>query len=66
LLSDDEASLPTPHPKLKIAKAKRFDPKSLPKLMRWIKTLETLSEKNIKKELRAWVNEYTPSKPQKH
>jgi nucleoside-diphosphate-sugar epimerase len=66
LLSDDEASLPTPHPKLKIAKAKRFDPKSLPKLMRWIKTLETLSEKIIKKELRVWVNEYTPSKSQKH
>lgn len=62
LLSNDEASLPTPHPKLKIAKAKRFDQKSLPKLMKWIKTLETLNEKNIKKELRTWVSEYMPTK----
>jgi FlaA1/EpsC-like NDP-sugar epimerase len=63
LLSDDEASVPTPHPKLKIAKAKRFDQKSLPKLMKWINTLETLNEKNIKKELRSMLKEYTPSKP---
>jgi FlaA1/EpsC-like NDP-sugar epimerase len=62
LLSDDEASLPTPHPKLKIAKANRFDQKSLPKLMKWIKTLETLNEKNIKKELRTWLSEYVPTK----
>jgi FlaA1/EpsC-like NDP-sugar epimerase len=66
LLSDDEASLPTPHPKLKIAKAQRFDQKSLPRLMKWITTLETLDEKNIKKELRGWVNEYSPSKIQKN
>lgn len=63
LLSDDEASIPTPHPKLKIAKAKRFDQKSLPKLMKWINTLEALHEKNIKKELRGMLKEYTPSKP---
>ena len=61
LLSDDEASLPTPHPKLKIAKAKRFDQKSLPKLLKWIKTLETLNEKNIKKELRGILKEYSPN-----
>jgi FlaA1/EpsC-like NDP-sugar epimerase len=61
LLSDDEASLPTPHPKLKIAKAKRFDQKSLPKLLKWIKTLETLNEKNIKKELRGILKEYAPN-----
>jgi FlaA1/EpsC-like NDP-sugar epimerase len=61
LLSDDEASLPTPHPKLKIAKANRFDQKSLPKLMKWIKTLETLNEKNIKKELRGILKEYAPN-----
>ena len=61
LLSDDEASLPTPHPKLKIAKAKRFDQKSLPKLLKWIKTLETLNEKNIKKELRGMLKEYSPN-----
>ena len=61
LLSDDEASLPTPHPKLKIAKAKRFDQKSLPKLLKWIKTLETLNEKNIKKELRGMLKEYAPN-----
>jgi FlaA1/EpsC-like NDP-sugar epimerase len=63
LLNDDEASISTPHPKLKIAKAKRFDQKSLPKLMKWINTLETLNEKNIKKELRGMLKEYTPNKP---
>jgi FlaA1/EpsC-like NDP-sugar epimerase len=63
LLNHDEVSLPTRHPKLRVAKAKRFDHKSLPKLMKWIKTLETLDEKNIKKELRIMLKEYTPSKP---
>lgn len=62
LLSNDETSLPTPHPKLKIARAKRFNQKLLPKLIKWVKTLETLNEKNIKKELHTWVSEYTPSK----
>jgi FlaA1/EpsC-like NDP-sugar epimerase len=63
LLNHDEVSLPTRHPKLRVAKAKRFDHKSLPKLMKWIKTLETLDEKNIKKELSIMLKEYTPSKP---
>jgi FlaA1/EpsC-like NDP-sugar epimerase len=57
LLNDDEACLPTPHQKLKIAKAKRFNQKSLPKLIKWINTLETLNEKNIKKELRGMLKE---------
>jgi FlaA1/EpsC-like NDP-sugar epimerase len=61
LLGDDEASLLTPHPKIKIAKAKRFDQKSLPKLLKWIKTLETLNEKNIKKELSGILKEYKPN-----
>jgi FlaA1/EpsC-like NDP-sugar epimerase len=63
LLSDGEASISTHHPKLKIAKAKRFDQKFLPKLMKWVNTLKTLNEKNIKKELRGMLKEYTPNKP---
>ena len=42
---------------------KRFDQKFLPKLMKWVNTLETLNEKNIKKELRGMLKEYTPNKP---
>jgi len=60
LLSDDEHSLPTPHPKLRIAKARQIDKKTLPKLMFWINSLQKKNESLIKKQLVQWVKEYCP------
>jgi FlaA1/EpsC-like NDP-sugar epimerase len=61
LLADDEHSLPTPHPKLRIAKARAFNSERLPDLLSWIETLEHLDEDLIKKELTTWLKEYTPN-----
>jgi FlaA1/EpsC-like NDP-sugar epimerase len=60
LLSDDEHSLPTPHPKLRIAKARQIDKKTLPKLMSWVDSLQAKNESLIKKQLVQWVKEYCP------
>jgi FlaA1/EpsC-like NDP-sugar epimerase len=60
LLSDDEHSLPTPHPKLRIAKARQIHKKTLPKLMSWIDSLQAKNESLIKKQLTKWLKEYSP------
>jgi FlaA1/EpsC-like NDP-sugar epimerase len=60
LLADDEHSLPTPHPKLRIAKARAFDADLLQGLLDWIHTLENKDEGEIKKALGGWLQEYTP------
>jgi FlaA1/EpsC-like NDP-sugar epimerase len=60
LLSDDEHSLPTPHPKLRIAKARQIDKKTLPILMSWIDSLQAKNESLIKKQLLQWLKEYSP------
>jgi FlaA1/EpsC-like NDP-sugar epimerase len=60
LLADDEHSLPTPHPKLRIAKARAFDANLLPDLLAWIHSLENKNEDEIKKTLGGWLQEYKP------
>ena len=61
LLANDETSLPTKHNKLRIAKAKPFDKKSLPSLISWIKSIDSKDEMLIKKELKKRLKEYVPS-----
>ena len=61
LLADGEATLPTPHPKLRIAKP------SAPPDQRWLADLEqwlavpSRAEAEVKQGLRARVSEYRPS-----
>ena len=62
LLANDETSLPTKHNKLRIAKAKPFNKKSLPSIINWIESIESKDEKLIKKELKKRLKEYSPSK----
>lgn len=61
LLADDETSLPTSHYKLRIAKAKPFKKKSLPNLIKWVKSSNSKDERLIKKELKVWLKEYSSS-----
>lgn len=65
LLADDEHSLPTPHAKLRIAKARAFDAELLPELLAWIHALENKDEDEIKKALVGWLQEYTPDAQKK-
>lgn len=58
LLADDEHTLPTPHPKLRIAMARSADKAWVRALVKWIEGLAVEHEAQIKEELKLWVQEY--------
>ncbi len=60
LLADDEHTMPTPHEKLRIAEARPVDKTWVKKLLKWIDTVQSTNEVNIKDELKLWVEEYIP------
>jgi FlaA1/EpsC-like NDP-sugar epimerase len=61
LLADSENTLPTPHPKLRIAKARAVAVAELQALQDWVSTDAVLSDEAVRKGLRQWVPEYKPS-----
>ena len=62
LLADDEHTLPTPHPKLRIAQARPVDSVWLDALLQWTENGEMLLEQEVKQGLKKWVPEYCSSK----
>jgi FlaA1/EpsC-like NDP-sugar epimerase len=58
LLADDEHTLPTPHPKLRIAMARSADKAWVKGLVKWIEGTMTKDEIQVKEELKLWVVEY--------
>jgi FlaA1/EpsC-like NDP-sugar epimerase len=59
LLADDEHTLPTPHPKLRVAKARSVEDKWLEKLVYWLaEDMSSADDHRIKLELKRWVPEY--------
>ncbi|MGB7816915.1 MAG: nucleoside-diphosphate sugar epimerase/dehydratase [Methylotenera sp.] len=63
LLADDEHTQPTPHPKLRIAIARKADALWVKKLLKWIESCQGADEGAIKKQLAFWVEEYVESVP---
>ena len=61
LLTDDETTLPTPHPKLRIARARSAEQVWLTELHEWLSKGEMRSEFEVKQKLREWLPEYAPS-----
>lgn len=59
LLADDENTLPTPHPKLRIAQARTADAAWLEKLLDWT-AASTMPDEAVRTALQAWVPEYQP------
>ncbi|HEX8874636.1 MAG TPA: nucleoside-diphosphate sugar epimerase/dehydratase [Nitrosospira sp.] len=59
LLADDENTLPTPHPKLRIAQARRADEQWLMNLLAWLERYPTLGDAETKQELEKWVSGYS-------
>lgn len=59
LLADDENTLPTPHPKLRIAKARQVDKYWLADLLAWLQAHPVLSDDQVRRELATWVPEYS-------
>ncbi len=60
LLADDENTLTTPHPKLRIAQARTADSEWLNSLLRWI-SAETMPDNEVRTALKGWVPEYIPN-----
>lgn len=59
VLADDEHTLPTPHPKLRIAKARGAVEAWTASLLKWLETLPDRDEAEIKQDLHVWVEDYT-------
>jgi FlaA1/EpsC-like NDP-sugar epimerase len=59
LLAADENSLPTPHPKLRIAQARQENGAWLARLAQWLVRDGTPSDETVKSELAQWVPEYS-------
>jgi FlaA1/EpsC-like NDP-sugar epimerase len=60
-LGADENSLPTPHPKLRIARARQEDGAWLEGLSQWLARNDLPADEEVKTELARWVPEYSGS-----
>ena len=60
LLNDDESTLPTPHPKLRVAKARAGDAAWYAECMAWLADAGLQDEVTVKRQLKTWVPEYQP------
>jgi FlaA1/EpsC-like NDP-sugar epimerase len=61
LLTDDETTRPTPHPKLRIARAREVDREWLAEFQPWMSQRSILSDDAVRRDLRRWVPEYEPA-----
>ncbi len=61
LLADNEHTLPTPHPKLRISQARSVGAADLESLQKWVSTDAVIADEAVRKEMRQWVPEYTPT-----
>jgi FlaA1/EpsC-like NDP-sugar epimerase len=59
LLADDEHTLSTPHPKLRIARARTVENGWLEGLLIWLGGPSPREDRKIREELKKWVPEYS-------
>lgn len=62
LLTDAEHTLPTPHPKLRIAKARApLNESLLAEVREWLSGPDGLTDTQVRARLREWIPEYDPT-----
>jgi FlaA1/EpsC-like NDP-sugar epimerase len=59
LLATDENSLPTPHPKLRIATARHENRAWLEAVLAWLERAPPAAIEELKRDLARWVPEYS-------
>ena len=59
VLAADESSLPTPHPKLRIAQVRPADPALLAQLFSWLERSDQPDADAVKTDLSRWLPEYS-------
>ena len=57
-LADDETTVPTPNPKLRIAKARSADPDFLATFAAWCAEADVRSDEAVRSAIGRWVPEY--------
>ena len=60
VLADDESTLPTPHPKLRVARHRDVSPGLQADLQRWFDGAVWRDDDEVREAMRGWVPEYTP------
>ncbi|MBL8529658.1 MAG: polysaccharide biosynthesis protein [Burkholderiales bacterium] len=58
LLADDEHTLPTPHPKLRVARARTVEPKWFAEVVAWLSRDGALDDDAARAGLMRWVEEF--------
>jgi len=58
VLADDEQTLATPHPKLRVARARNIAPGWLPRLLEWLQRGGVRTDDEVRAGLAVWVPEY--------
>lgn len=61
LLADDETTTRTPHPKLRIARAREVPGHVLDELLPWLMQHRVPSDDEVRRDLRRWMPEYEPT-----
>src|SRR5699024_12427796 len=61
LLADAEHTVQTPHPKLRIARARPADAAMIREAEYWLDEQLTYSDEQVRALLKQWVTEYAPS-----
>ncbi len=58
LLADSESTLPTPHPKLRVARARAADGRVVDEFLDWIARTDAADDDEVRARIRAWLPEY--------
>ena len=66
LLADSEHTLPTPHPKLRIAQAREVNAAWLGNMLAWVGEHATQDDAEVRRALMQWVPEYGPDSATNH
>ena len=61
LLATEEATKPTPHPKLRIAQARDADVDVVGQMVTWCESDRVADDAEVRARLRAWIPEYVPA-----
>jgi len=60
LLTSEEATLPTPHPKLRIARARAANLDAVGQMIAWCERDRVADDAEVRARLKAWIPEYQP------
>jgi FlaA1/EpsC-like NDP-sugar epimerase len=62
-LASEEATLPTHHPKLRIAQARSADVDAVAEIVGWLQRDRAIADSDVRARLKSWIPEYAPRAP---